>query len=148
VAPRRQPKTLLEWNALLSLGSLMTEEQRTAGKKLPLMGQARLMVKAMPRATRVGEFVAMWTVVKYQDGAANVESVAEFWGEPVRTAYRRLQEFREVWGPVGHDTPDKLADGFIADYKARRERLTPKHVARLLSADVSVPVTLPAGVTP
>jgi len=53
VAPRRQPKTLLEWNALLSLGSLMTEEQRTAGKKLPLMGQARLMVKAMPRATRV-----------------------------------------------------------------------------------------------
>src|SRR5262245_54988612 len=100
----------------------MTEEQRTAGKKLPLMEQARLMVKSMPRGTRGGEFVAMWTIVKYQDGEANVETIAAFWNEPVRTVYRRLQEFREVWGPVGYDTPDKLADGLIADYKARRER--------------------------
>jgi len=125
----------------------MTEEQRAGGKKLPVMVQARLMVKAMPKATRVGEFVAMWTITKYQEGATTVERLAEFWNEPVRTMYRRLEEFREVWGPAGHETPDKIADGLIADYRARQERLNGRHLAKLLSAPVSVAMSVvPPGV--
>jgi hypothetical protein len=133
---RRKPKTLLELNLLLAAAALMTDEQRAAEKRLPVMAQARLMAKAMPKATRVGEFVAMWTITKYQDGATTVERLAEQWDEPVRTMYRRLEEFREVWGPTGFETPDKLADGFIADYRARRERLDGRHLGRLLSAPI------------
>lgn len=148
VAPKRRPKTLLEWNVLLALGSLMTEEQRTSGRKLPLLEQARMMVRAMPKATRVGEFVAMWTVAKYQSGATSVEELAEYWSEPERTMYRRLAEFREVWGPAGHETPDALADALIADYRRRDERMTARDVAGLLSARVSVPIAeVPPGVT-
>jgi hypothetical protein len=148
VAPKRRPQTLLEWNVLLALGSLLTDEQKAGGNKLPLLEQARLMVKAMPKATRVGEFVAMWTVAKYQSGATTVEELSEYWGEPVRTMYRRLAEFREVWGPAGHETPDAIADILIADYRQRGERLTARHVARLLSARISVAITeLPPGVT-
>lgn len=139
---QRQPKTLLEFNVLLALGSLVEPEMLRPGKKLPMMVQARLAVKAMPKATRVGEFIAMWTVTKYQAGQVNVESIAEFWGEPVRTMYRRLDEFRQVWGPVGYDTPDKIADNLIADYRSRKERLNASHVARLLSAPVTVPVVV------
>jgi hypothetical protein len=148
VAAKRRPQTLLEWNVLLALGSLLTDEQKTGASKLPLLEQARMMVKAMPKATRVGEFVAMWTVAKYQSGATTVEELAEYWDEPVRTMYRRLSEFREVWGPAGHETPDTIADILIADYRRRGERLTARHVARLLSARVSVSITeLPPGIT-
>lgn len=139
----RKPKTLMEWNALLALGSFLTPEQLAAGKKLSVLDQGRIMVKAIPRGSRVGEFVAMWTIVKYKRGAASVEEIADVFGEPVRTVYRRLQEFRQVWGPAGFDTPDKLADGFIADYKRRKESLNESHVARLLSADVNIPVNAP-----
>lgn len=59
--------------------------------------------------------------------------------------YRRLNEFREVWGPAGFDTPDKLADGFIADFKRRQEKLNESYIARLLSADVNIPVNVPPG---
>jgi hypothetical protein len=138
VAPR-PPKPLLECNVLLALGSMLTDEERAAGKKLPVMRQARLMVKALPKATRVGEFVAMWTVAKYQTGSTTVEELAEFWDEPVRTMYRRLAEFREVWGAAGYDTPDRLADGLIGDFRRRRERMNASHVARLLGANVPLP---------
>jgi hypothetical protein len=148
VVARRQPRTLLEWNVLFALGSMMSDEQRAAGKKLPVMQQARLGIKAMPRASRVGEFVAMWTIAKNQIGEVNVDKLAEFWGEPVRTMYRRLEEFREVWGPAGLDTPDKLADGLIADYRRRKEKLTARHIAKLLSAEVPAPPgPLPAGIS-
>jgi hypothetical protein len=146
VAPRRQPKTLLEANVLLALGSLLTPEQLAAGRKLAAMEQARLMVKAMPKAARVAEFVSMWTIAKYQVGEVTVERLAEYWQEPVRTMYRRLDEFRQVWGPAGFDTPDRIADGLIADYKGRKERLSASHVARLLSAPVSVPIPTVPGV--
>ena len=111
------------------------------------MVQARLMVKAMPKATRVGEFVAMWTITKYQEGETTVEKLAQFWNEPTRTMYRRLEEFREVWAPAGHATPDKIADSLISDYRARQERLTGRHLAKLLSAPVSVVISVvPPGV--
>ena len=117
----------------------MSPEQLAAGKRLPVMEQARLMVKAMPKATRVGEFIALWTITKYQDGETTVERVAEVWGEPVRTMYRRLDEFREVWAPAELDTPDKLADGLIADYRRRDENLKASFIGRLLGAPVSPP---------
>ncbi len=34
--------------------------------------------------------------------------------------------------------PDRLADGFIADFKGRKESLNESYVARLLSSDVHV----------
>lgn len=117
----------------------MTEDERAAGKKLAVMRQARIMLKAMPKANRVGQFIAMWTIVKYNEGATTAERVAEYWNEPTRTVYRWLEEFREVWGQVGYDTPDELADSLIADYRGRKETLTGRDIAKLLSAAVSVP---------
>lgn len=117
----------------------MTDEERAAGRKLPVMRQARIMLQAMPKANRVGQFVAMWTIVKYQEGAATAERVAEYWDEPPRTVYRWLEEFREVWRQVGYETPDVLADSLIATYRRRKETLTGRDIARLLSAAVSVP---------
>jgi hypothetical protein len=140
MAGKRQPRTLLEMTALLAMGSFLTPEQLASRKKLSVMAQARVGVKALPKATRVGEFIAMWTISKNLEGAVTVERLAEFWNEPPRTMYRRLDEFRQVWGPAGHDTPDKIADNLIAQYKARKERLDASYVVRLLSAPVTVPV--------
>lgn len=143
---RRKPKTLLEVNLLFAAASLMTEEQRASGNRLPLMDQARLMVKAMPKATRMAELVAMWTITKYQEGAVSVERLAEVWGEPPRTMYRRVAEFRECWEPAGFETPDRLADALIADFRKRRESLNAGYVGRLLSAPVSFALPgLPGG---
>ena len=94
----------------------MSEEQRASKKRLPIMEQARLTVKAMPKATRMGELIAMWTITKHREGVASIERLAEVWGEPPRTMYRRLAEFRECWGPAGYDTPDRIADQLIAGY--------------------------------
>jgi predicted HTH domain antitoxin len=137
VAPRK-PKSLLEVNLLFAAASLMTEEQRAAKKRLPLMVQARLTVKAMPKATRMGELIAMWTITKYREGAVSIERLAEVWDEPPRTMYRRLAEFRECWGVAGYDTPDKVADQLIAEYRRRREELSERDLGRLMSAPLSV----------
>jgi hypothetical protein len=130
------------------MGTLLTPEELGAGKKLPVMRQARVMVKALPKATRVGEFVAMWTIAKYQAGSTTVEELAEYWDEPVRTMYRRLAEFREVWEPVGYATPDRLADSLIGDFRRRKEKMRASDVARLLGAEVSLPSSaIPIGVS-
>ena len=144
-ARKKQPTTLLEVNVLLAAGTFLSEDRILAGKRLPILDQARIMVKAMPKATRVAEFVAMWAILKYEEGAVTVERLSELWNEPQRTVYRRLEEFKEVWSVVGFETPDPLADMLIADYKRRMEKMTPKHLARLLSAPVDVPA---AGLTP
>jgi hypothetical protein len=51
--------------------------------------------------------------------------------------YKHLDEFRDVWAPAGYEFPDQLADGLIADYRRRSERLAGSHIARLLGAPVS-----------
>lgn len=135
---RRKPKSLLEVNLLFAAASLMTDEQRAAKKRLPLMEQARLTVKAMPKATRMGELIAMWTITKYREGAVNIERLAEVWDEPPRTMYRRLAEFRECWGIAGYETPDKVADQLIAEYRRRREELSERDVGQLMSAPLAV----------
>ena len=130
---------------LFAAASLMTEAERAAGKRLPLMRQARLMIEAMPKATRVGEFVALWAIAKYESGATSVDDLAEFWGEPKRTMYRRLSEFREVWSIAGYETPDPLADALIANFRNRKERMLASHVARLLGVTIPTPPGVPAG---
>lgn len=140
--------SLLECNLLLAAGSFLTDEQRTAGRKLPVMDQARVMVKAMPKATRMAEFIAMWTITKYREGAVTVDRLAEVWDEPIRTMYRRSAEFRDCWEPAGYETPDRIADFLISDYRRRHEELNAKYIGRLLTAPVSLPLAdLPAGVT-
>jgi hypothetical protein len=139
VAGKRKPRTLLEVNVLLTAASLLTEEELSAGKKLPLMRQAQLMLKAMPKATRIAEFVALWTIAKAGEGASTAESVAQYWNQAPRTMYRRLEEFREVWAPAEYDTPDKLADHLVADYRRRKERIEAGGLAKMLSAEVPTP---------
>lgn len=119
----------------------MTEEERAAGKRLPLMRQARLMLEAMPKASRVGELIAMWTITKYQDGEVSVDGLAEKWGEPRRTMYRKLEEFRECWGPAGYETPDRIADALIGEYRRRNEKLSAGYVSKLLATPVALPIS-------
>ena len=69
----------------------------------------------------------MWAIAKTRATARSLpSSVAERFGMNERTAYRRLAEFREVWGPpglkVGYETPDEIAD--IADRRLPRRRKT------------------------
>lgn len=137
----RKPKTLLELTVVLAAASFMTEEERTAGKRLPLMRQARLMVDAMPKASRVAQLVAMWTITKYQEGEVSVDRLAEVWGQPRRTMYRKLEEFRDVWGLAGYESPDRLADALIAEYRRRHEKLTAGYLGRLLGEPMSVPIS-------
>jgi hypothetical protein len=141
----RRPKSLLEWNVLLAAGTELTEQERNAGKRLPVMRQATVAIKAMPRATRVAEFIALWTITKYQEGATSPERLSEFWNQPERTMYRRLEEFRAVWGPAGYETPDVIADSLIAEFRGRRERLAATDIAKLVSADVALPAVAVPG---
>ena len=121
----------------------MTEDERSAGKRLPVMRQASVAIKAMPKATRVAEFIALWTIAKYKEGATTPERLAEFWNQPERTMYRRLEEFRAVWELAGYETPDPIADKLIAEFKARRERMTATDVAKVVASEVALP---PVGV--
>ncbi len=139
VARGRKPKSLLEVNVLLAARTVLTDEERSSPRRLPLTRQAQVMLKAMPKATRVAEFIALWTITKNLDGIVTIEGLSERWGEPVRTMYRRLDEFREVWSVVGYETPDAVADHLIADYRRRQEELSMRHVARLLGAPVQPP---------
>jgi hypothetical protein len=139
MAPRKKPRSLLEVNTLLAAVTFLPADQRTNPRRLSLMEQARTLARALPKATRVGEFISMWAITKNRDGVATVETVAEMWGEAERTMYRRLEEFREVWGVAGYETPDPIADVLIADYRARKENLSATKLPRLLGTPVPVP---------
>jgi hypothetical protein len=148
VARRKKPRSLLEVNTLLAAITFLPDDVRTNPRRLSLMEQARSMARALPKATRVGEFISMWAITKNRDGVATVETVAEMWGEAERTMYRRLEEFREVWEPAGYDTPDPIADVLIADYRARKQKLSATQLPRLLSTQIPLPSgALPWGET-
>ena len=116
MARRKKPRSLLEVNTLLAAITFLPEELRASPRRLSLMEQARTMARALPKATRVGEFISMWAITKNRDGVATVETVAEMWGEAERTMYRRLEEFRVLlgWdgihGFVGPGMEDRSAD--------------------------------------
>jgi hypothetical protein len=139
MAPRKKPRSLLEVNTLLAAVTFLPDEVRANPRRPSLMEQARTMARALPKATRVGEFISMWAITKNRDGVATVETVAEMWGEAERTMYRRLEEFREVWEPAGYDTPDPIADVLIADYRARKQKLSVTQLPRLLSTQIPLP---------
>jgi hypothetical protein len=139
VAPRKKPRSLLEANTLLAAVTFLPDEARANPRRLSLMEQARTLARALPKATRVGEFISMWAITKNRDGVATVETVAEMWGEAERTMYRRLEEFRDVWAPAGYETPDPIADALIADYRARKETLSATKLPRLLGTPVPLP---------
>ncbi len=139
MAHRKKPRSLLEVNTLLAAATFLPEGVRASPRRLSLMEQARTLAKALPKATRVGEFISMWAITKNRDGMATVETVAEMWGEAERTMYRRLEEFREVWEPAGYDTPDPIADVLIADYRTREQSLSATQLPRLLGIPVPVP---------
>lgn len=105
----------------------------------------KAMGGSMRKASRVAEFVGMWAIAKYELGEVTTEHVAERWGMNERTAYRRLAEFREVWGPPGlreaMETPDELADLLIADYRQRRQKLDASALVRVMSQPVTLPRT-------
>lgn len=126
-------------NTLLAAVTFLPEEVRENPRRLSLIEQARTLARALPKATRVGEFISMWAITKNRDGVATVETVAEMWGEPERTMYRRLEEFREVWAPAGYESPDPIADVLIADYRARQQKLSATQLPRLLGTPVPVP---------
>ena len=106
-----------------------------------------MLARALPKATRVGEFISMWAITKNRDGVATVETVAEMSGEAERTMYRRLEEFREVWAPAGYETPDPIADALIADYRERKENLSATRLPRLLGTPVPFRAVRPDGLT-
>lgn len=111
---KRQPRTLLEWNVALAAAARHggTAEDVTRWSAL------KATAGATRTAYRVAEFIAMWTVAKGQLGEVTTERVAEFFDMNERTAYRRLAEFRSVWGPPGlhsqMETPDELAEMILA----------------------------------
>jgi hypothetical protein len=141
MTPRKKPRSLLEVNTLLAAVTFLPQEVQANPRRLSLMEQARTLARALPKATRVGEFISMWAITKNRDGVATVETVAEMWGEAERTMYRRLEEFREVWAPAGYESPDPIADVLIADYRKRKENLSATKLPRLLGT----PVPLPSG---
>ena len=137
MARRRLPKTLHEWNAGLAAVALRRDVPEEERKPLSVMQQAKLLVRAMPKAVRVGEFIGMWAIAKNDRGSVTVEDVAEYWEEPHRTMYRRLSEFRELWSPLGYQTPDVIADELIADYRRRLARLTPRDLPGVMGVAVA-----------
>jgi hypothetical protein len=76
---RSRRLTLLEATTLLAAGALVTREESSSGRTLPVMQQARIMLEVMRKATRIGQVVAMWTIAKYDDGATTAERVAAYW---------------------------------------------------------------------
>jgi hypothetical protein len=135
---RREPRTLLEWNLLLATTSRHGDE-----REVTRWSAMKAMGGAMGKATRVAEFICLWTLAKYDLGEVTTEDVGARFGMNERTAYRRLKEFREVWGPPalieGYETPDPIADELIADFRRRRQKLEASALMGLLSRRVELP---------
>jgi hypothetical protein len=125
--------------------ALATAMVHGADKPVTRWSTAKALAGAITMASRVGEFIAMWAIAKAQLGEVTTERVAEFWNINERTAYRRLDEFRSVWGPPGLtrqlETPDEVADLLIAEYRQRQQRLG----RGAMSAVAGVELELPAG---
>jgi hypothetical protein len=62
------------------------------------------------RGRKIAQFIAEWELAVRSNGAAiEVADFAEYWGDHLATAYRRLAEFREAFPELGeHGKPDDL----------------------------------------
>jgi len=73
----------------------------------------RDMGKTMALAGRVVAFVCTWALARQELGRdLTVGEYIEWCGEPPRTPYRRLAEFRDLWPEYG--TPNELAALLLA----------------------------------
>jgi hypothetical protein len=133
----RKPQTFLELNVLLATAAVHGE------KPITRWSAAKALAGAITTATRVGEFIAMWAIAKHKLGDVTTERVAEYWEMNERTAYRRLDEFRSVWGPPGLtrqlETPDEIADALIAEYERRSQRFGRSALSRAAGQEVELP---------
>jgi hypothetical protein len=141
----RQPETQgMPWLQLNIL--LATAKVHGADKPVTRWSTAKALAGAITTATRVGEFAAMWAIAKGQLGEVTTERVAEFWDINERTAYRRLDEFRSVWGPPGLtrqlETPDEIADLLIADYRRRKQTFGRSALSAVAGREVELPAEL------
>jgi hypothetical protein len=76
-------------------------------------------IKATPKAARVAGFVVLWAVEVRENGDPESNAdMARRLGDPPRTFYRRLAEFRELWRE--YETPAELA-ALLNDQLDRRE---------------------------
>lgn len=81
--------------------------------------QARTLIEVavaragLMRGSRVTKFVTEWTLVVQAVGhPITLAEFAEWWSEPMSTAYRRQAQFREVFPEL--ETPQPIADLVIA----------------------------------
>jgi hypothetical protein len=137
--PRQwEPRTLVDWSLLLATASVHGD-----GRAVTRWSAMKALARATGKATRVAEFIIIWAIAKQELGEVTTEDVAERWRLNERTAYRRLKEFREVWGPPalieGYETPDPIADELIADFRRRRQKLDDSALLGLLSRRVKLP---------
>lgn len=140
MARQRQGKrrqTFFELNVALAAASVHGD------RPISRWSASKALLGSISLATRVGEFIAMWAIAKHKLGDVTTERVAEFWNMNERTAYRRLDEFRSVWGPPGLtrqlDTPDEIADSLIRQYKERQQRFGRSALAGTAGQEVDLP---------
>jgi hypothetical protein len=69
------------------------------------------------KGARVGAFIASWALASHaQGGPIGLDEYADYWAEPMSTAYRHQARFREMF--PGQSTPQLLADELIRAYEA------------------------------
>lgn len=125
---------------------LATAKVHGADKPVTRWSTAKALSGAFMTATRVAEFVGMWAIAKGKLGDVTTERVAEFWNMNERTAYRRLDEFRTVWGPPGLtrqlETPDEIADLLIAEYRRRKQGFDRSALSDVAGREIELPAGL------
>lgn len=75
------------------------------------------------RGARMAEFITEWEVAVRKHGRAiGIEEFAHYWKASYRTAYRRLADFRELFGDVyGPDATPSVMMGPLLDRLAYDE---------------------------
>ncbi len=75
------------------------------------------------KGMRVGTFIAQWTIAQDALGfEPTAEQAAQWWKESVATWYRRLEDFRSIFGPE-LSTPGPIAVQAIAAGEAHAEKV-------------------------
>lgn len=77
--------------------------------------------RAIPKGLRVCQFIIEWALLSaIEDRPITLPEYRRFFGEPERTAYRHLGEFRELFGEEfnGYSDPQPIADHLKANAPA------------------------------
>lgn len=86
-------------------------------------------VRAIPMASRVAAFVALWAtaLVDLDVDELGMEQYAAWASESRRTVYRRNADFRELWSE--YDTPNALALLVADEMRRRGEKVATPSIA-------------------